>query len=73
MKKSILFFVVLLNGCITPVHFDGKTATYQHHEIDFKGAMLQAKELCAKEGKSVKHERSDCRANCVSTFSCVEK
>ncbi len=52
-KISLVSLVVLaLTGCgITPVHFDGKTATYQHLELDFKIAMEQAKELCAKEGK----------------------
>lgn len=74
-KISLVSLVVLaLTGCgITPVHFDGKTATYQHLELDFKIAMEQAKELCAKEGKSIRHERTDCRAKCVSTFTCVNK
>lgn len=76
-KISFVSFVALaLTGCgITPVHYDGKSATYQHHDLDFQVAMKQAREMCAKDGKGIKHDRTDCgrTMNCVSTFLCVDK
>lgn len=66
---------VLISGCaIKPIHFDGKSATYQHHESDFAAAMLQAKDRCLSEaGKGIKHESTSCSRtlSCVSTFVCV--
>jgi len=76
-KHSLLSFVVLaLTGCATtPIHYDGKTATYTHYDGNFAAAMIKAKEMCAKDGKGVKHDRSDCGQNaiCISTFLCTEK
>jgi len=71
----VSFFVLALTGCgITPIHSDDKTVTYQHSELGFEAAMLQAKGLCAKNGKGIKHERTDCgEYKCVSTFTCTEK
>jgi hypothetical protein len=74
MRYFVTTLSLMLASCgITPIHYDGKTATYQHLELDFGVAMNQAKEMCAKDGKGIKHERSDCRGKCVSTFTCVEK
>jgi len=77
MKKICLgtFTSLLIAGCaITPVHFDGKSATYTHHESDFAAAMLQAKDMCRSDGgKGIKHESTTCSRSlkCVSTFICT--
>lgn len=68
---------LLIVGCaIKPVHFDGKSATYTHHERDFADAMLQAKDMCkAEAGKGIKHESTTCSRSlsCVSTFVCISQ
>jgi hypothetical protein len=64
----------IIAGCgIKPIHFDGKSATYTHHEADFAAAMIQAKDMCSLTGKSIKHESTACSRtlSCVSTFSCT--
>jgi hypothetical protein len=78
--KNILSWSVaslLVAGCaITPVHFDGKSATYTHHESDFAAAMLQAKDMCRSDGgKGIKHESTTCSRSlkCVSTFICTSQ
>ena len=75
MRKIILSLCVLVAGCggIALVHFDGKSATFQHSENDFAEAMKVAKEQCANQGKGIKHDRTDCRSKCISTFVCTEK
>jgi len=78
MNKIFLFSFafLLIGGCaIKPVHFDGKSATYTHYEGDFAGAMIQAKELCSSNGKTIKHESTSCTRTlkCVSTFSCTSQ
>lgn len=70
-----IFSVSLLNGCgITPIHFDGSSATYRHHSSSFEPAMKQAVELC-KGGskKGIKHESTSCARDlmCISTFNCI--
>jgi hypothetical protein len=76
-KISLFIFAsLLIGGCaIKPVHFDGKSATYTHYEGDFAGAMIQAKELCSKTGKTIKHDSTSCTRTltCVSTFSCTNQ
>ena len=76
-KISLFIFAFLLiGGCaIKPVHFDGKSATYTHYEGDFAGAMIEAKELCSSNGKTIKHESTSCTRTlkCVSTFSCTSQ
>lgn len=78
--KNILSWSVaalLVAGCaITPVHFDGRSATYTHHESDFAAAMLQAKDMCRSDGgKGIKHESTTCSRSlkCVSTFICTSQ
>jgi len=76
MKKIIaLSSLLLLTACagVKLVHFDGKSATFQHSESDFADAMRTAKEQCANQGKGIKHDRTDCGSKCVSTFVCLEK
>jgi hypothetical protein len=68
-------FVLSLTACgITPIHFDGSSATYRHHSMDFETSMKQAVELC-KTGakKGIKHESTSCAKDlmCVSTFNCI--
>lgn len=66
---------MMISGCaIKPIHFDGKSATYTHHESDFGAAMIQAREMCrADGGKGIKHESTSCSRSlkCVSTFVCI--
>ena len=76
MKNAVLVLCLLmLSACagVKQVHFDGKSATLQHSENDFADAMRIAKEQCANQGKGIKHDRTDCRSNCVSTFVCLDK
>ncbi len=75
MKKIVLVLCALLASCSSTdlIHFDGRSATLQHKENDFADAMRTAKEQCANQGKGIKHDRTDCRSKCVSTFVCLEK
>lgn len=79
LNKAFIYgcALLLICGCaIKPVHFDGKSATYTHHERDFAGAMLQAKDMCkAEAGKGIKHESTTCSRtlSCVSTFVCMSQ
>jgi hypothetical protein len=79
MKHTLLWAIasLLVAGCaITPVHFDGKSATYTHHESDFAAAMLQAKDMCRSDGgKGIKHESTACSRSlkCVTTFVCTNQ
>lgn len=74
---SLGIAIVTLSACaIKPVHFDGRSATYTHHEGDFAGAMLQAKEMCRSDArKGIKHESTTCSRTlrCVSTFICTSQ
>lgn len=76
IKKSSLLLLLLVAGCaIEPIHYDGKSATYTHHEIDFSTAMIQARDMCKKDGKGIKHESTTCSRSlkCVSTFLCISQ
>lgn len=75
LKYSFLLMgILLVGGCaIKPIHFDGKSATYQHDPLDFAPAMLQAKEMCSSVNKGIKHESTSCsrERTCISTFICM--
>ncbi len=73
-KFACLLTVVFLTSCaIEPIHFDGKSATYQHDSLDFAPAMTQAKAKCKEVNKGIKHESTSCSPTrkCVSTFICI--
>ncbi len=69
----LLLSAVLLTGCVAikPAYFDGHSATYQHPAKRFKHVMEDAAQQCDSVDKLVRHERSDCRFGCISTFTCV--
>ena len=75
MKRLSISLCVFLAACasIDLVHFDGRSATLQHKENDFAEAMKIAKEQCANQGKGIKHDRTDCRSKCISTFVCLDR
>ncbi len=74
MRYVLILPLLILCSCaiIKPIHFDGRSATFQHHEYDFAEVMRAAKDLCVSSGKGVRHDTTACRRECVSTFSCTE-
>jgi hypothetical protein len=70
-----IFTVYSLTACgIAPIHFDGNSATFRHHSMDFESAMKQSSALCKNgDKKGIKHESTSCARDlmCVSTFNCI--
>ena len=75
MKKlTVPALMLCVSGCaVSPVYFDGESATYNHGTGQFNGAMADAAQQCASVGKLVKHESTECPNRCISTFVCNEK
>jgi hypothetical protein len=75
MLRSLLISALVLSlyGCGSNpevVHQDSGSITLEHGKKDFRDAMDQAAKLCAKNGKTVKHENTSCPVECISTFAC---
>jgi len=70
----LVLAAVVSVGCASPVVYkDGNSMTLEHDKGDFRDAMKKAVEHCAKIGKAVKHDSTDCSGKCISTFSCTAK
>ena len=76
MKMTTALFAlaaVVLAGCATTVHSDGKTVMIDHGTGDAKAAIAMAQAECAKVGKTVFLDGMACPARCVSQFKCVDR
>lgn len=74
MKAIVAMLIsVVISGCATKIHSDGKTVLIDHGTRDADEAVAMAIQECAKFDKTMEFEDMRCPMRCISKFRCVSR